>query len=74
MPMEFFSQRLAGDIQNRSEMNATIASTLVNTFAPLMLNTVMMVFYLLLMIRQNLMLTLTDEREEAVNAILAFKG
>ena len=58
LPMEFFSQRLAGDIQSRASMNASIASTLVNTVAPLVLNTTMMVFYLVLMLRQSPMLTL----------------
>ena len=58
LPMEFFSQRLAGDIQSRASMNASIAGTLVNTFAPLLLNTAMMVFYLVLMLRQSPMLTL----------------
>ena len=58
LPMEFFSQRLAGDIQSRSGMNASIASTLIGTFAPLVLNTAMMVFYLVLMLRQSPMLTL----------------
>ncbi|MBQ3638804.1 MAG: NHLP family bacteriocin export ABC transporter peptidase/permease/ATPase subunit [Clostridia bacterium] len=58
LPMEFFSQRLAGDIQSRAGMNASIAGTLVNTFAPLLLNTVMMGFYLVLMLRQSPMLTL----------------
>ena len=58
LPMEFFSQRLAGDIQSRAALNASVAGTLVNTFAPLMLNTVMMVFYLVLMLRQSSLLTL----------------
>ena len=58
MPMEFFSQRLAGDIQSRADMNAAIAGTLVNTFAPLILNAAMMVFYLVLMLRQSPLLTL----------------
>ena len=57
LPMEFFSQRMAGDIQLRSSMNAAIAGTLVNTFAPLMLNTIMMIFYLVLMLRDNPILT-----------------
>ena len=57
MPMEFFSQRMAGDIQERQMTNATIAGTLVNTFAPLMLNTIMMIFYLVLMLKQSLLLT-----------------
>ena len=71
MPMEFFSQRLAGDIQNRSEMNASIAGILVDTFAPLVLNTVMMVFYLVLMIKQSPILTLIGISALAVNAIMS---
>ena len=57
MPMEFFSQRMAGDILQRQGTNATIASTLVNTLTPLLLNTVMMIFYLVVMLRYSVMLT-----------------
>ena len=71
MPMEFFSQRLAGDIQNRSEMNASIASTLVDTFAPLVLNTSMMIFYLVLMIKQSPMLTLIGISVIVINAVMS---
>ena len=58
LPMEFFSQRMTGDILQRQATNATIANTLVNTFAPLLLNIVMMVVYLTVMLRQSLTLTL----------------
>ncbi|MBO6040914.1 MAG: NHLP family bacteriocin export ABC transporter peptidase/permease/ATPase subunit [Oscillospiraceae bacterium] len=58
MPMEFFSQRMAGDILQRQSTNASIASILVNTFTPLLLNTIMMVFYLVVMLRYSVMLTL----------------
>ncbi len=58
MPMEFFSQRMAGDIQQRQSDNATISSTLVNTLAPLALNTVMMIFYFAIMVRNSAMLTI----------------
>ena len=58
LPMDFFSQRLAGDIQSRAAMNGAIAGTLVDTFAPLLLNTSMMIFYLVLMLKQSAMLTL----------------
>ncbi len=57
MPMEFFSQRMAGDILQRETLNASIANTLVETFTPLLLNTVMMVFYLIVMLRYNVTLT-----------------
>ena len=58
MPMEFFSQRMAGDILQRQGTNASIAATLVNTFAPLLLNTIMMFFYLVVMLRYSVMLTI----------------
>ena len=58
LPMEFFSQRLAGDIQARAALNGSVAGTLVDTFAPLMINTAMMVFYLALMLRQSPLLTM----------------
>ncbi len=57
LPMEFFSQRMAGDIQQRESTNARIASNLVGTFAPLALQTIMMIFYLVIMIRYSLVLT-----------------
>ena len=71
LPMEFFSQRLAGDIQSRAGMNASIAGTLVNTLAPLLLNTVMMVFYLALMIRQSLLLTLIGLAAMIINIFMS---
>ena len=71
LPMEFFSQRLAGDIQGRLSLNASIAGTLVNTFAPLMLNTIMMVFYLVLMLRQSALLTVIGIVTLALNAVMA---
>ncbi len=58
MPMEFFSQRLSGDILQRQGTNSTIASVLVNTFAPLLLNTAMMIVYLVFMLRYSVMLTI----------------
>ena len=58
MPMSFFSQRLAGDILQRLGTNATIAGTLVNTFAPLLLNTGMMLFYLVVMLRYSVTMTI----------------
>lgn len=58
LPMQFFDQRLAGDLSERQATNASIAGTLVNTFGPLLINTAMMVFYLFIMVRHNLYLTL----------------
>ena len=71
LPMEFFSQRLAADIQSRAGMNASIAGTLVNTLAPLLLNSAMTVFYLVLMLRQSPMLTLIGIVTLALNAVMS---
>ena len=57
LPMQFFGQRLSADIADRQATNASIAGTLVNTFAPLAINTGMMVFYLVVMLRYNVPLT-----------------
>ncbi|MBQ1642327.1 MAG: NHLP family bacteriocin export ABC transporter peptidase/permease/ATPase subunit [Oscillospiraceae bacterium] len=57
MPMEFFSQRMSGDILQRQSTNASIASVLINTLTPLALNTIMMIFYLVVMIRYSAILT-----------------
>ena len=58
LPMEFFTQRMAGDIQQRKSANASIAGEIVNTLAPLALNTAMMIFYLAVMVRYSWLLTL----------------
>lgn len=57
LPMEFFSQRMAGDIQERQQTNATISKQIVDTLAPLVINTGMMLFYLIVMCRYSLILT-----------------
>ena len=58
LPMEFFSQRMAGDIQQRKSLNESLASQIVQTLAPLVINSFMMVFYLVVMIRYSWLLTL----------------
>ena len=71
MPMEFFSQRMAGDIQGRQSANAEIAGQLVNTFAPLALDAAMMVFYLVVMLRYSVVLTLIGLASVLANLALS---
>lgn len=71
LPMSFFSQRMAGDIQMRQGTNETIATTLVNTVAPLALNTLMLVFYLVVMISYNLILTLVGLLSLVINGLIS---
>lgn len=67
MPIEFFTQRNAGDIQSRMKSNASIADTLINTFAPLALNVLMMVFYLVIMLRYSVVLTIVGISSLLIN-------
>ncbi len=71
MPIQFFSQRRAGDIQQRQASNATIASTLIETFAPLFLNTLMMLFYLCVMLKYSFVLTMIGLISMSVNLLLS---
>ncbi|MCR5735987.1 MAG: NHLP family bacteriocin export ABC transporter peptidase/permease/ATPase subunit [Lachnospiraceae bacterium] len=71
LPIDFFSQRMAGDIQQRQSSNASVAETLVQTVAPLFINTVMMIFYLVVMIRYSVMLTLVGVLSIAINLVMS---
>jgi len=71
MPMEFFSQRMAGDIQQRMGANASVASSLVSTFAPLVINSVMMVFYLVVILRYSVILTLVGVSSVLINMMMS---
>ena len=71
MPMEFFSQRMAGDVLQRQTTNASIASTLVNTLTPLALNTIMMLIYLFMMLRYSPLLTLIGVTTIVLNLIVS---
>jgi ABC-type bacteriocin/lantibiotic exporter with double-glycine peptidase domain len=71
LPMDFFSQRMAGDIQQRKGSNASIAKTLADTFAPLVIEAGMMVFYLVVMVRYSLLLTLVGVSSMVVNMLMS---
>jgi ABC-type bacteriocin/lantibiotic exporter with double-glycine peptidase domain len=62
---------MAGDIQMRAEDNAAVASQVINTVAPLLLNTAMVVFYLAVMLRYSWLLTLVGLLAEASNLLLS---
>lgn len=71
LPMNFFSQRMAGDIQSRQESNSIIAGTLIDTLAPLALKVVMMFFYLIIMIRYSVILTFVGITSLVINAVVS---
>lgn len=71
LPMQFFGQRISGDIANRQTMNASISMTLVNTLAPLVLHAGMMIFYLVVMIRYSPMLTCIGLLSIVINVVVS---
>lgn len=71
MPMMFFQQRLAGDLQERQNTNANIANHFVTIFAPILLDTVMLVFYLVVMIRYSPLLALIGVASIVINVFLS---
>ena len=71
LPIEFFSQRMAGDIQKRKNENASIAETLIDVFAPLMFNSMMLVFYLVFMLSKSIILTALGVTTVLINVIVS---
>ena len=72
LPMRFFSQRMAGDLEQRRLANAGIANILVNTFAPLVINTAMLVFYLVVMLSYSVPMTMIGILSVALNVFVAY--
>jgi ABC-type bacteriocin/lantibiotic exporter with double-glycine peptidase domain len=58
LPMSFFSQRMSGDIAMRQQSNEDIAMSLISQLAPMFLNFGMLIFYLAVMLRYSIVLTL----------------
>lgn len=71
LPIEFFSQRMVGDLQSRQQENALIAETLVNVFAPLFFNTIMLIVYLVIMLNKSLILTGVSVATIILNAFIS---
>jgi len=58
LPVEFFSQRFAGDILSRQGSNQQIAGTLIRQLAPIFMNVCLLVFYLAIMVNYSIPLTI----------------
>ncbi len=70
-PMDFYSQRMAGDIANRQRQNENVAKELIQTFAPMLMNAAMLVIYLFVMIRYSLPLAVVGVAATLINIIVA---
>jgi len=58
LPVDFYSSRHAGDIASRQNENDRITLSLVQLLAPLFIDAVMMVFYLFIVLRYSVWLTI----------------
>ncbi|MDO4890050.1 MAG: NHLP family bacteriocin export ABC transporter peptidase/permease/ATPase subunit [Coriobacteriaceae bacterium] len=70
LPVGFYAQRMVGDLQQRQSANETIAFQLIGQLAPVIVNGVMLVFYLIIMLQYSVLLTLIGLLTVAINTIL----
>lgn len=71
LPMEFFSQRNAGDLSSRLASNATVAHQLLATLAPIAINLVMLAVYLVVMVGYSPLLALIGVASVVLNLSVA---
>jgi NHLM bacteriocin system ABC transporter peptidase/ATP-binding protein len=69
LPIEFFTQRYAGDIGGRVGINDRLAQLLSRELATALLNMVLIIFYVLLMITYDFLLTLIGVTIAALNIV-----
>ncbi len=73
LPIEFFYQHKAGDLADRQNSNDEIAETLIGQLAPLLINLIMLVFYLVVMSQYNLLLTAIGAATVVINLLIIRK-
>ncbi len=71
LPIAFYSQRMVGDLQQRQMANEMIAFQLVGQLAPVAINTLMLILYLVVMINYSLLLTIVGLLTVLINALTA---
>ncbi len=71
LPVGFYAQRMVGDLQQRQTSNETIAFQLVGQLAPVFINTIMLVLYLVIMVNYSLVLTIVGILTVLINALTA---
>ena len=70
LPMVFFSQRSTEDIISRKDDSASAANTLVSFLAPLVVNVLMMIFYLAVMLGKSPILSVIGIVNVFINLLL----
>jgi NHLM bacteriocin system ABC transporter peptidase/ATP-binding protein len=70
LPISFFSQRYANDIVMRQQSNESIAKVLISGLAPVLINIVMLIVFLVVMIHYSLLLTIIAVAAMLLNGLL----
>ena len=70
LPVEFFSQRFAGDIASRQSSNESIATTLIGHLAPIFMNIILLVFYLVVMLNYSIILSVVGLVAALINMLV----
>ena len=71
LPAEFFTQRTNGDLIRRREYNEKITYDLIMSVSPLFIDLALMLFYIFIMARLNLMIAILGVSAVLINAILS---
>ena len=71
LPVGFYAQRMVGDLQQRQSANETISFQLIGQLAPVLINIVMLVLYLVIMLQYSVLLTIVGLLTVAINVALA---
>ncbi|MBD2511511.1 NHLP family bacteriocin export ABC transporter peptidase/permease/ATPase subunit [Nostoc muscorum FACHB-395] len=69
LPVSFYAQRFAGEISNRTTLNDQVADVLAGKLATTIIDTLMVVFYALVMVQYDWVLTLMVVSFAAVNVL-----
>ncbi len=71
LPMQFYSQRMAGDIANRQTKNENVAKQLIQTLAPMVLHLLLTVVYLVVMFSYSVLLACIAVAATVINLFVA---
>lgn len=67
MPMDFFAQRMAGDLAARQAQNDVVAKVLAGMLAPTAIQGLFLIFYLIFMFRYSVVLSLIGVATGVIN-------
>jgi len=71
LPVGFYAQRMVGDLQIRQSDNEKVAATLIGQLAPVLINAVLLVLYLIIMLNYSVLLTAVGILSIAASALTA---